>query len=372
MEPEPDRISNYGIIGNLRTAALVGDHGGIDWLCLPDFDSPSAFAALLDGHAGRFSIRPVGGGKGNAAYLAQTNILVTTFQNQRGALQVTDFMAVAADDKGRADAFHLYRRARVIRGEMDVELRFAPRFDYARAPLSLHGDGSRLTAEGGGQRLILESSLQGLEIKDDEARADWRLAQTEDLWLRLSWGQEQPGTFRATEAQQTLEETATFWRNWLAQKEPVGAADDGLHRHRIDRSALLLKLLQYHPTGALIAAPTTSLPETLGGGRNWDYRFSWVRDSALTLNALFSLGHVVESDRYLHWLKEVLCSCLECECAQCESASHLRVLYGLRGEKKFSEEELHHLSGFKGSRPVRIGNGAIVAVNFYARSIPPM
>jgi GH15 family glucan-1,4-alpha-glucosidase len=197
-----------------------------------------------------------------------------------------------------------------------------------------------------------------MELGNDEVHAVWRLFQGEDLWLRLSWSKRRPEGFSTAEAHKALQETVAFWHGWLSKKKHIGDVDLGLYREMVERSALLLKLLQY-PSGAMVAAPTTSLPEAIGGVRNWDYRFSWVRDSALTLNALFTLGHVDETDRYLQWLKGVLCSCLECQCAQCESASHLQVLYGLRGEKELPEQELRHLSGFKGSRPVRIGNDAM-------------
>jgi GH15 family glucan-1,4-alpha-glucosidase len=355
------RIGDYGIIGNLQTAALVGNCGSIDWLCLPDFDSPSAFAALLDEHAGYFCVRPASGGSGSASYLARTKILITRFQNAQGALQITDFMPVAeyGQQKSQPDVSHLYRRVSVTWGEMDIEVRFAPRFDYGRIGTNWHWNGAELVAAGGDQRLFLACSRGGMELGNDEAHALWRLFRGEELWLRLSWGKRRPEVFTTAEAQNALQATADFWHGWLSEKKPIADVDLGPYRDIVERSALLLKLLQYHPSGAMVAAPTTSLPEAIGGVRNWDYRFSWVRDSALTLNALFTLGHVAETDRYLQWLKGVLCSCLECQCAQCESASHLQVLYGLRGEKELPEQELRHLSGFKGSRPVRIGNGAM-------------
>ncbi len=355
------KISDYGIIGNLHTAALIGNDGSVDWLCLPDLDSPSVFAALLDrDKGGCFSVRPAGPWRSQASYLPGTNILSTTFRTESGVLKLTDFMPVAEEETGAAerDAFRLYRRMEVLAGEVEIEMRYTPRFDFARAETHLQLSEGGIVTEAEGLILTLQATAGNLRVVEGRAEGGWRLREGDDVWLSLSWKEDGAERLTETEGVAALRETEAFWRHWLAQREAGGDLDCGSCGDLLDRSALVLKLLQFRPTGAIAAAVTTSLPEEIGGERNWDYRYSWVRDSALTLSALLKLGHVTETGRYLRWLKEILCACLSCVCPDCQPASHLQVLYGLRGETELPEATLDHLAGFRGSAPVRIGNAA--------------
>jgi GH15 family glucan-1,4-alpha-glucosidase len=343
------KISDYGIIGNLHTVALVGLDGSMDWLCLPYIDSPSVFGALLDHKkGGRFQVRPRGEWDSTAEYLPGTNVLVTRFRTRTGVLRVTDFMPVLLEE-GRGGGHHsLYRLVEATEGTVEAEVLFEPRFDYARAETGLGFHRGGILAKGGGEQVGL-SATRELEIEGRRGVARWGLARGERAWLQLRYGAGELCVCELEEAEQALRDTEHYWRDWLEKSETGRVVELGPYRETAERSALVLKLLYYAPTGALAAAATTSLPEEIGGVRNWDYRFTWVRDASFTLQALFNTGHLSETEGYLRWVEGLLSG----------SGPHeLKILYSLRGEVVDEEEELAHLEGYKGSRPVRVGNGA--------------
>ncbi len=345
------KIGDYGIIGNSQTVALIGNDGSIDWLCLPSMDSASVFAAILDyERGGRFSVTPDTPWDSSQHYLPGTNLLVTTFRTVGGRLRLTDFMPVATGDDclEERERQELYRCIEVTEGELPVRIDFQPSFDYARAETSLEMAANTIVAHGGGQRLVLQSHGNRLQVQDGRVSTRLQLSAGAKVWLLLVCGDEQPPALNADRAQETLEKTSAYWRGWLGRSETGQDHDFGPFAEMIERSSLLLKLLDFAPSGAIAAAPTTSLPEEIGGQRNWDYRYSWIRDSAMTVEALFNIGHLSEMENYLHWLERFVC----------EEGCDLQVLYGLRGETEVTEEELAHLEGYKNSTPVRIGNGA--------------
>ncbi|NDY42289.1 DUF547 domain-containing protein [Dissulfurirhabdus thermomarina] len=341
-------IETYGAIGNLHTIALVGPDGSIDWLPAPHLDAPGVFAAILDDEkGGRFRIAPTAPFDTAARYLAGTNILVTAFRTRAGEAELTDFMPVDEDGGGRPPS-RLLRRLECTRGEIEVEAFFEPRFDYARAATRVRLEApGRLAAEGGGGRLDLATPFP-MEIEGAGARGRAVLRRGDVLWWGLDYG---PGPAPpAPEAcERCLEATRNFWRRWLETRETGRRPWFGPWTPLMERSALVLKLLQFRPSGAVAAAATTSLPEEIGGGRNWDYRFTWIRDASLTLQALYELGHLEEMERYFGWIEERF---------KHRSARDLRIMYGLRGEEDLREDVLGHLEGYKGSAPVRIGNAA--------------
>ncbi|HET6421950.1 MAG TPA: glycoside hydrolase family 15 protein [Geobacteraceae bacterium] len=344
------KIGDYGIIGNFHTIALVGRDGSIDWMCLPHLDSSSIFAALLDDRKGGcFRVCPEGEWDSTSSYISGTNVLVTTFRASSGNVKLTDFMPVSrgTEREAQPERHELYRLIEAVEGEPDVRLLFAPRFDYARSETRVEKAGAAFVASGGNQRAVLCSSRTGLEINGDRVEGRWRLAGGERVWLHLYYGLHGPYDLDPDKARRLLESAGRYWREWLATNETGIEIDPGPFRWMIDRSALVLKLLIFKPSGAVAAAATTSLPEVIGGDRNWDYRFSWVRDSSMTVEALNNLGHLSEMEDYFRWIEGII-----------GGGRRLQVLYGLRGETDVTETVLPHLNGYKGSRPVRIGNAA--------------
>ncbi|MBW1989763.1 MAG: DUF547 domain-containing protein [Deltaproteobacteria bacterium] len=347
------KISDYGVIGNLRTVALVGPDGSVDWFCTPYMDSPSVFAALLDlQKGGHFFIRPAGAYDAAASYLPRTNVLRTRFRTRTGTAVLTDFMHVPENggDQGRGPNI-LFRILSVEQGRMDVLAEFFPRFDYARAQTRLTKVEGGVLARGGGQEIWLSADMD-MEIHGDRAVASQSLSRGQSLVFAASChslSKDSPGPPDAKDAYQALEQTMAFWENWLSRSETGRTFDFGPYEDMLTRSALVLKLLYYAPSGAMAAAATTSLPEKVDGPRNWDYRYTWIRDTSYTLSALFNLGHLSETEGYLHWLQKVLAEA---------GAAGMQIVYGLRGEKDLAEEELPHLEGYKGSSPVRVGNAA--------------
>jgi len=345
------KISDYGIIGNLHSIALIGLDGSLDWLCLPHIDSQSVFAALLDHEkGGRFSISPSGEWDAVAAYEPDTNILVTKFRTRGGVLRLTDFMPIlfGGGEKREEEQHELYRRLEVTQGQVDVQVIFQPRFDYGRGKTTLEKQNGGIIARGN-QELMVLSSTRELEVQGEGGEARWPLEEGEQVWLHLKYDAAEPGVIDPQVAEKSLEETAEYWRLWLKRGETGRTVDLGPYQKMVDRSALVLKLLYYEPTGTIAAAATTSLPEKIGGSRNWDYRYMWVRDTSFTLQALFRLGHLSEMHGYLRYIEKLLAK---------NGAGKLQIMYGLRGEEDLPEEELNHLDGYKGSRPVRIGNEA--------------
>lgn len=343
------KIGNYGIIGNMRSVALVGLDGSIDWLCLPDIDSPSVFAALLDcKKGGRFRICPRDAFDSTAFYIKETNVLVTQFRTSSGVLKVTDFMPLG-EGKRKAPLMDLCRVAEVISGSVNVEVVFEPRFNYAQAPTMVERLPKGFLANGDSQSLMLLTDVPLREISGDSPHIIWKASQGERSFFALKLAPSHTLDISEACIVESMEETVKFWRGWLAGAQTGPLTDIKWHREFLERSALVLKLLQYEPTGAIAAAATTSLPESIGSVRNWDYRFSWVRDTSMTLKALFQLGHLEETHAYLRWVEDLLAR---------HGPQRLQIMYGLRGEEELEERELAHLEGYKGSRPVRVGNAA--------------
>ncbi len=342
-------IENYGLIGNLRTAALVGMDGSIDWLCLPHFDSPSVFAAILDDEkGGRFRIAPPGEGfRRKQHYWPNTNVLITRFLHPDGIGEVVDYMPVGGAGGHPAD--QLVRRARVVSGRLPFRLECRPAFDYARGRHDTSVAGQSARFDGPGLSLALAASVP-LQRDGDGVLANFTLGegQSATFILRQTSPGDDAGHCPGTgEAEDRFRETVTYWQQWLSH-----CTYHGRWREMVQRSALTLKLLTYEPTGALVAAPTTSLPEGLGGVRNWDYRYTWLRDASFTLYALMRIGFTEEATRFMDWLSA----------RWHEKKSHcdgpLQLMYGIDGRAELVEEELSHLEGYRGSRPVRIGNAA--------------
>ena len=336
-------IEDHGVIGDLHTAALVSTEGDIEWLCLPRFDSPSVFAALLDDErGGRFSVRCAGATRTKQMYLPDSNILVTRFLGESSVGEVVDFM-VPRERNGRG-TLQLVRIVRAVRGQVRVQIRCAPAFDYGRARTEVdivEGAGAFFSSPAG--QLVLRSTVP-LQAEGSAAVADPVLAEGELLALSLSrQGSTRP--LDLVEAEDLLASTLAYWQHWIRKSRYRGR-----YREMVERSALALKLLVHQPTGALVAAATTSLPESVGGSRNWDYRFTWVRDAAFTVYALMRLGFSEEAAAFMDWL--------EARCTQTPPGAGLRILYTLDGGPVPAEESLDHLRGYRDSRPVRIGNGA--------------
>jgi GH15 family glucan-1,4-alpha-glucosidase len=353
MPAQYQPIENYGLIGNMRTAALVGMDGSMDWLCLPHFDSPSVFAAILDkGKGGHFRIAPAGENfRHKQFYWPDTAILVTRFLHDDGVGEVEDYMPVRGASAVSAE---LIRRVRVVRGRVPFHLECRPAFDYARAghQTQIVKHGARF--DGPGLSLSL-STLLPLQLDGSGVVADFTLDEGEKVafvlrWLRPENGQGPcpqgpcPGV---DEAEDLFRDTVAYWRRWLAQCTYTGRWREVVHR-----SALTLKLLSFEPTGAIVAAPTCSLPEAIGGPRNWDYRYTWIRDAAFTLYGLLRIGFTEEAARFRDWLQE------RWHDPDAAGIGPFQLMYGIDGRAEITEETLDHLDGYQGSRPVRIGNGA--------------
>jgi GH15 family glucan-1,4-alpha-glucosidase len=331
-------LEAYGVIGDGRTAVLAGADGSIDWACLPDFDRPSVFGALLDPDAGVFSIRPRDAFRATQRYERGTNVLVTEFETATGEVRLREFMPYTSR---RVPTAEIYRRLEGVRGAMDLAVVFEPRFDYGRvaAALEAHGDGV-LARSPHGETIALVTEVP-LETDNGAAHGSVRVEGGSEVSFVADWGARRVHPVGSYQFDRRLWQTRTFWRSWVE-----GLTYHGRYRDAVERSLLTLKLLIYEPTGAIVAAPTTSLPEWVGGARNWDYRYSWVRDSNFILRALFQAHLIDEGATYFDWLL-----------GQAMEEGPLQVMYGIRGERSLPERELP-LRGYRDSRPVRIGNGA--------------
>jgi GH15 family glucan-1,4-alpha-glucosidase len=332
----------------MRTAALVGMDGSIDWLCLPHFDSPSVFAAILDHEkGGRFRIAPVCEPlRHKQFYWPDTNILVTRFLHADGIGQVEDYMPV--DGAGQASD-RLIRRVRVVRGQLPFRLECRPAFDYARAGHDCHLGERGAMFCGGGVRLGL-AAPRPLQRDGDGVVSEFTLAEGENATfvLRQLAPEHQPGQCPGVgESEELFRATIDYWRRWLSK-----CTYTGRWREMVHRSALTLKLLTFEPTGAIVAAPTCSLPEAIGGQRNWDYRYTWIRDAAFTLYALLRIGFTEEAGAFKQWVQG------RWHDAESAASGPLQLMYGIDGRTELAEETLDHLEGYRGSRPVRVGNAA--------------
>jgi GH15 family glucan-1,4-alpha-glucosidase len=349
--PSYPPIEDYALIGDCRSAGLVSKDGSLDWLCLPRFDSPAVFAALLDAReGGRFRIRPVGEYSSERRYLPDTNVLETTFRCPGGTFVLRDLMSVSSEEDKRASLtpeHEVLREVEGLDGEVEVEILYDPRPDYGLSrPLLERQWDHGLRCEVGAAVLILRSEL-ALEPRGDGRGAGGviRIQPGERRYFSLTYSREAPEVIAPLggAARERIERTAQWWRGW-ANRCTYG----GPYRDAVVRSALALKLMTYAPSGALVAAPTTSLPEAIGGVRNWDYRYCWLRDASFTLRALFTLGYREEAEAFDGWVLH----------ATRLTWPELHVLYDVFGEAKLPERELGHLEGYAGSSPVRIGNDA--------------
>jgi GH15 family glucan-1,4-alpha-glucosidase len=349
-------IGSYGFLSDCHTAALVSFDGSVEWLCLPRFDSPSAFAALLDRGAGHFSLRPRGVVVPiSRRYQPGTLVIETTWVTDTGWVVVHDALTIAewvtADGEGsRPDTAHqsdrsLMRTMTCIDGEVELEMECMPRFAYGLEEARWSGGelGEAIARGADGTEMQLTSDME-LTVDGDTVRGTLKLREDETGFCAVTWGNGELGGPRsAPEALERLDSTEEFWRDWLRD----GDFPDHPWRIHLQRSALVLKGLTYTPTGAIVAAPTTSLPETPGGERNWDYRFSWIRDSTFSLWALHTLGFDQEARDFMRFIVDV-----------CKDDPDLQIMYGIGGEKELVESTLDHLGGYGGAKPVRIGNGA--------------
>jgi GH15 family glucan-1,4-alpha-glucosidase len=346
------------LIGNLQTAALVATDGTIDWFCAPRFDSPSIFGSLLDhDHGGHFQIQPTADTfTRRQLYYPDTAILVTRFLTEAGVGEVVDFMPIASSTVA-SNRHRLVRMLRCVRGEMTFALDIAPRFDYGREPHEFHVVGEDGVVFEGAKTAM---SLSIVREPEDERLAQYHMNSEGDLHaeLTLSAGQArgmvletgQPEAVRAirvAEVWQLFDETVRFWRSWLAHSTYTGR-----WRETLERSAITLKLMTYAPSGGIVAAPTAALPEQIGGERNWDYRYTWVRDASFSIYALLGLGFTEEAAALGRWLSERVHDQVG------GAGGPLNIMYRVDGSSDLIEEVLPHWEGYRGSSPVRIGNGA--------------
>lgn len=343
-------IESCGVIGDLHTVALVAVDGTIDWCCLPQFDSPSVFAALLDENKGGFfKLAPEQAGTNRQMYMPETNVLLTRFLRPEGVGEVIDFMPVQNDRERSSDSVmhEIVRIARAVRGDVCFRLECFPAFNYARTPHTTQAIDGGVLFDAGKDRIVLLGPGPW-EIKNGKAVTQFTLqpTQTAEFTLRHVVKPDDPGLREPVEGDRLMKETLAFWRKWLCS-----CKYEGRWRENVLRSALTLKLLTHHPTGAIVASPTCSLPEEIGGVRNWDYRYTWVRDAAFTIYSLIRLGFTEEATAFIGWLAQRIHE-------EAGSQGPLNTMYSIDGNSELTECTLDNLAGYKNSRPVRIGNAA--------------
>ncbi len=354
MERYPN-IADHGLIGDLQTAALVTDTGIIDWFCCPRFDSPSVFASLLDADKGGFcQIAPQQSNYvTRQLYLPETAILVTRFMTADGVGELLDFMPVLAGSRP-TDRHRVVRMLRVARGTMSFAMDLQPRFDYGRAKhkAELSANGAVLRSDQ--MRLTVHMSAGGgakngaaLQKAGNGVRASWILREGESAGVIIESMGGPPKRVATAELERLLDDTTRFWRDWLKKSTYTGR-----WREMVSRSAMTLKLLTYDPTGAPVAAVTTGLPESPGGERNWDYRYTWIRDGSFSIYALLGLGYLEEAAKFAVWLRQRVDQRVG------GKSGPLKIMYRVDGSSDLDEQVLKHFEGWRGAKPVRIGNGA--------------
>jgi len=340
-------IENYGIIGDMHSVALVGMNGSIDWFCFPHFDSPSVFARILDDRiGGYFQIAPLDSAKSKQLYWPATNVLITRFLSSDGVGEVTDYMPVGAG-RDQHGYHEIIRRVSVVRGSLNFRVDCQPAFNYARDRhhTDLMDAGACFRASELQLGLATKLPLQPYETG---VRAEFRLKEGEATVFVLREIPKNAGCglcIDEHEEANMFKMTVEYWRRWLSQSNYTGR-----WREMVERSALALKLLTFEPTGAIVAAPTCSLPEGIGGVRNWDYRYTWIRDASFTLYGLLRIGFTEAAGRFMDWLGARI--------HELNPDGSLQIMYGIDGRHELNEETLDHLEGYRRSRPVRIGNGA--------------
>jgi GH15 family glucan-1,4-alpha-glucosidase len=346
-------IGDYALLSDCQGSALVGRDGSIDWACLPRFDSPAVFARLLDRHAGHWRIAPVEPAEVERAYLADTMVLRTEFHTSAGTVAVTDAMVFGPDERGhhigRGSPHVIVRRVEGIDGAVDVNIELAPRAGYGLTEPVLVGESGGIRTRGGPYAYVISTEVP-LQVQDSDAEGTVRVAAGDMLHFALQvtspWVQP-AALFTGLEMAVMLDATIDGWRSWSGLHQNY----DGPYAEMVRHSGRVLQALTYAPTGAIVAAPTTSLPETVGGSRNWDYRFCWVRDASLTLEALWVAACPDEAGDFFDFLATAAGGRLP-------EGKDLQILYGVGGERIVPEHELNHLAGYRDSRPIRIGNGA--------------
>jgi GH15 family glucan-1,4-alpha-glucosidase len=348
-------IAEHGLIGDLQTAALVTTDGSIDWFCCPRFDSPSVFGALLDAErGGHFRICPPGTAwTAKQMYLPDSAVLVTRFFTEDGLGQVVDFMPPAGDTA--TDTHRIVRLVQCVRGRITFEIDLAPRFDYGRHPhqVELSENGAVFTADG--QRMTFHVAREpedlhkaSVRVEDGDLHGSLELLAGEVRGVVLESATEgPPREVGAGEIKRLMDETVAFWRSWLSR-----STYSGRWREIVDRSAITLKLMTYAPSGGIVAAPTAALPEQVGGERNWDYRFTWIRDASFSVFALMRLGFTEEAEKFGFWLGDRIRERVGSD------SGPLNIMYRIDGSSDLKEDTLDHWRGYRGSAPVRIGNGA--------------
>ena len=339
------RIEDHGIIGNLHTVALVGIDGTIDWCCLPAFDSPSVFAAILDDEiGGRFSITAKSRVNFKQQYLPESAILVTRSYCDHGLGQIVDFMPVLDEKNG---SHQIIRQVSCVRGEVLYDLCCQPAFDYARARHEVHLlEGGAIFEDANGRSYGLQSTI-GLEVDGSATCASFRLKEGECchfVFKHLDDGQDLAPMI---DTEKLFLRTLQYWQEWMGRCSYTERWGELLRR-----SVLTLKLLTYQPTGAIVAAPTMGLPEYIGGRRNWDYRYTWIRDAAFSLYGLMRMGYTAEATNFMQWLSD------RTREIDVDASVPLQLMYGINGQHELKELELDHLKGYMNSRPVRVGNAA--------------
>ncbi|HEY6313654.1 MAG TPA: glycoside hydrolase family 15 protein [Streptosporangiaceae bacterium] len=346
-------IGEYALLSDCRSAALVSRDGSVDWLCVPRFDGPSVFCRLLDPAGGYFAIRPAGEFQVSRRYVDQTLVLETTFTTARGTAVLTDALAVGPNERGHHLGAHspgtLLRSLACTRGEIEAEISYAPRPEYGLIHPVLVPVAGGLAARGGADRLFLSTSVS-FGVDDATATARVRLAAGQAAVFAFGHG-EMGGPplapWTAEEITGRLADTMEGWRSWSAIHQNY----EGPWRELVRHSGRVLQAMTFAPTGAIVAAPTTSLPESVGGERNWDYRYTWVRDASLTMEALWVAACPDEANKFFTFLANAAASGLQ-------RGADLQIMFGIGGERDLSERELPQLAGWRGSLPVRVGNGA--------------
>ncbi|WP_121354168.1 glycoside hydrolase family 15 protein [Flavisolibacter nicotianae] len=341
-------IENYGIIGDLNTVALVGLNGSVDFMCFPNFDSPTVFAALLDDQkGGRFQIVPAFTEmKTKQLYLPDTNVLLTRFLSKEGVGEITDFMPVEELYDGK----ELVRRVTTVRGEVHYKLLCQPRFNYARSShkVAIRSDYEIIFSSDGEDGTVLRlSSSVPLTVDNKDAVAEFTLRANETAEFLLEHVQRDHSYEKNFKnfITESLFQTMNYWKNWVAQ-----SSYKGRWLEMVNRSALVLKLLTSFRYGSIVAAPTFSIPESIGFQRNWDYRYTWIRDASFTVYAFLRLGYAKEAGAFMGWVEKL--------CRDIKDQSRLGIMYGIDGHVQLKEQVLDHLEGYRGSKPVRIGNDA--------------
>lgn len=338
-------IENYGVVGDLNTVALVGMDGAVDFMCFPRFDSPSVFGALLDADkGGSFKLAPLMENvRVKQFYMPDSVILLTRFFSGDGVAEVSDFMPISA--LGHCHA--LVRRAKAVRGDVKFRLELDPQFNYGRSGHRVERGKKyvRFSSEGPDQTVLRFLACVPVRVENGKVFAEFQLRAGQSAGFVLEDGKGESRSSGAHYVSDSFKQTMNFWQEWIAHSRYRGR-----WREIVNRSAMTLKLLTYAPAGSLVAAPTFGLPEEIGGTRNWDYRYTWVRDASFTMFALLQLGYTTEATAFIRWIEE--------RCRELEPGIPLQVMYGVDGQHDLREECLEHWEGYRGSRPVRIGNGA--------------